>query len=60
MSNIICSRCGKSISDEELCFHIRMSNFEGKKEASFWCKPCHDSFIKDMEEEGLELGYEEK
>jgi hypothetical protein len=33
-----------------------MSDIEGKKEASFWCKPCHDSFIKDMEEE---LEYEE-
>lgn len=59
MNNTICSRCGKPVSDEELCFYVGVSNIDGKKEVSFWCKPCRDSFIKDMEEEGLKLGHEE-
>ena len=46
---IICSRCGKEITEiEELIKLTESDTFNGRQE-SYWCKNCYNEFIKELE-----------
>ena len=46
---IICSRCGKEISENEDLIKLTESDpFHGVEE-SYWCKLCYEMFMAELE-----------